>query len=136
MSISISRLHERDGTAERDFASGLLCMPRAAPNQPPHPRADGPKPLRVPIPQPHPHNRPPAKAPFGLASGVFTVFREVLSIGFVVRFIALKLRGVRTAEMPPQSGFSSPGPSPLAFMPQRVKARGDDTPTYGRPFVV
>ncbi len=84
---SVSVLHEMDGTAYRDFASGLLCMPRAAPSHPPDPRADGPKPRvafmpqRVLAPRPHPHNRPPAKAPFGLASAGlhFTSTRELIS---------------------------------------------------------
>ncbi len=50
----------------------------------PYPRADGPKPRASLTPPPHPHNRPPAKAPFGLASGIFTVFRGVLVLGMLL----------------------------------------------------
>ncbi len=39
---------------------------------------------RVLCPQRLPHNRPPAKAPFGLASGVFTVFRAALSLVLLI----------------------------------------------------
>jgi len=81
-------------TTYRGFASGLLWMPRDAPSQPPHPRADGPKPRAFLFPRPHPHNRPPAKAPFGLASGVFTLFREVLMSAFTL----LLLAGVAVAQ--------------------------------------
>ncbi len=66
-------------TTYRGFASGLLCIPRAAPSQPPHPRADGPKPLRVPFPPAAPPQQAASKSPFRSHSGVFMVFRKVLS---------------------------------------------------------
>ncbi len=51
---------------------------------------------RVPYPQPLPHNRPPAKVPFGLTSGRFTVFCEVLIL--VMSLILCFLVGAAQAE--------------------------------------
>jgi len=76
-------------------------MPRAAPSQPPHPRADGPKPLRVPVPRPHPHNRPPAKAPSGLTLVYLWYLATLYHVGTVPQFLRV--------EVCPAGGFPGGG---------------------------
>jgi len=88
ISISTSR-NGRNGLQGLCFWPVVHAQGHA--QSPPHPRADGPKPRVSLFPRPHPHNRPPAKAPFGLASGVFVVFREVLSINLTAAMVAILL---------------------------------------------